>query len=160
MLAHIFVEKAHNVLGDRERARRCGRRRVQDMDDVVDALDAEIVHEVAVRLEGHRAHTGAAYLEIIACDLRDEAFEPANEGALRERSVIFESRSSPMLYSHAPETGETQHLAYVSPVDIQLAIAFPLERQHRVRTRLDLSVDAPRRVKCTPRKGKRGSGTG
>ena len=45
MLAHIFVEKAHNVLGDRERARRCGRRRVQDMDDVADALNAEIVHE-------------------------------------------------------------------------------------------------------------------
>ena len=38
------------------------------MDDVVDALDAEIVHEVAVGFEGHRANTRAAYLEIIAPD--------------------------------------------------------------------------------------------
>src|ERR1700722_18190028 len=86
-----------DVLSDRKRRRRRGRRRVADMDDALGAFEDEVVDERAVGPHRLRAHAGRAREAVLGLQLGDVALQRLDVRAAHEIAIDLARPGAPII---------------------------------------------------------------
>src|SRR5262245_1056462 len=116
------------------------------MDHPIRADNYEIIQQPPAAIERLSANSCAGGFKICSLDVWNKLLQGMCEGLFAQRTIVFPDAAAPIFHGHPPETGKDRSLDCIPQVEICFAIAFALQRQHRVWTRFDPIVDAPGEV--------------
>ena len=133
-------DDVHDVLGDRERRRRPGRRRVSDGGDRAELVDAEVVDERAVRTERLGAHARRRRHEVRRRHLRDVAPCLGGEGALEQRPAELTRPHAPVRAGQRAKAARPERLGEVAERDVAPPVALAREGEDGVGADVDAAA--------------------
>lgn len=128
------------------------------MDQVSVHAKIEIIQQITLAIAGLRPDACTTRFEVLRLNLWDESLQRPDECLLADGAVIFSQSRAPVPCGYFTEPWPSEGLPSVVQVEISLMISLTPKGKNRIGS--TLYPPPIMRVKCTPRKGKAGSGTG
>ena len=140
---------------------RGGRRggRVDDVEDAIGAAEQEVVDEGAVAPERLGAHAGRAEDEVLRASAGTKRRRSARKARFDQSRHISRGPDAPVAPHEAQEARVRERVGEVAPDHVAAPVALAGQWPGR-RSGRPAPAPSTRVVRCTPRNGKRGSGTG